>query len=74
MTSTRSEVSIWKELRERRVLRVGLVYLAVGWALIEGAETLSRVLDLPEFTARLVLALVGAEPSVTPQVEAVRTP
>jgi tetratricopeptide (TPR) repeat protein len=27
MTSTRSEVSIWQELRERRVVRVGLVYL-----------------------------------------------
>jgi hypothetical protein len=52
------KISLWKELQERRVIRVGLVYLAVGWALIEGAELPTRVLALPDFTARLVFALV----------------
>ncbi|TVP53855.1 MAG: hypothetical protein EA351_14355 [Gemmatimonadales bacterium] len=51
-------VSFWQELKERRVVRVALVYLAVAWALVQGAETLTRVLDLPEFTDRLVFALL----------------
>lgn len=52
------EKSFWKELNERRVVRVGVVYLAVSWALIQGAETLTTVLDLPGVTSRLVFALV----------------
>lgn len=40
------------------MVRVALVYLAVAWALVQGAETLTRVLDLPEFTDRLVFALL----------------
>jgi len=49
--------SFWKELKERRVIRVGGVYLAVAWAWVEGAKTLSDILELPDFTPRLVLAL-----------------
>ncbi|MEX2530489.1 MAG: hypothetical protein WD960_06935 [Gemmatimonadota bacterium] len=52
-----TNTSFWKELKERRVIRVGGVYLAVAWALIQGAKTLSDILELPDFTARLVLAL-----------------
>ena len=50
--------SFWKELTRRRVVRVAMVYMAVGWAIFEGSDTLTSVLDLPGFTPRLVLALV----------------
>jgi TolB-like protein len=50
--------SFWQELKQRRVIRVGVVYVVVGWALIEGSETLRSVLELPAFMPRLVLALV----------------
>jgi len=46
MTSTRSEVSIWQELRERRVVRVGLVYLEAvrgEVARLEGLHSVSTV-------------------------------
>jgi tetratricopeptide (TPR) repeat protein len=49
--------SFWKELTRRRVVRVALVYVAVGWAIFEGSDTLTSVLDLPGFTPRLVLML-----------------
>lgn len=52
--------SIWGELRERRVFRVSLVYLALGWGGIEAASTLEDVLDLPDFVARLIFGLVLA--------------
>ena len=51
--------SFWSELKERRVVRVALVYLAVGWFVIEASDTLTDVLDLPDVTPRLVLALVA---------------
>lgn len=50
--------SFWKELKERRVVRVALVYLAVGWGVFEASETLTAVLELPDVTPRLVFALV----------------
>lgn len=50
--------AFWNELKKRRVVRVAVVYLAVGWGVFEASETLTGVLDLPDVTPRLVLALV----------------
>ena len=50
--------AFWSELKKRRVVRVALVYLAVGWGVFEASDTLTGVLGLPEVTPRLVFALV----------------
>lgn len=46
------------QLRHRHVIRVGLAYLVVGYLVIEGADVLAPALDLPDWTVRLVTALV----------------
>lgn len=52
------ERSFWEELKKRRVVRVAVVYAAVGWAVFEGSISLTEAFALPEFTPRLVLSLV----------------
>ena len=49
--------SFWDELKERRVVRVGLVYAAVAWGTVTVSETLTEILTLPETTPRLVFAI-----------------
>ena len=53
--------SFWEELKQRRVVRVAVFYAIVGWAVIEGSQTLTEILALPDWTPRLVLvfALLG---------------
>jgi adenylate cyclase len=46
------------ELRRRRVIRVAVVYLVVGWVVIEVAATILPGLHLPEWSVTLVIALV----------------
>ena len=52
------EQSFWEELKKRRVVRVAVVYAAVGWAVFEGSISLTEAFALPEFTPRLVLGLL----------------
>lgn len=47
------------ELKRRKVMRVVLAYAIVGWLLIEIASVVFPVLLLPEWTVRLVIALVA---------------
>lgn len=49
----------YNELIRRKVIRVVFFYVLVGWGLIEGASLLEEVLELPGWTDRLVLVLVG---------------
>jgi TolB-like protein/Tfp pilus assembly protein PilF len=47
------------ELRRRRVFRVALVYLAVGWLVIEVSATIPDALGLPPWVLPLVIVLVA---------------
>jgi adenylate cyclase len=46
------------ELRRRKVLRVAVVYAAVGWLLTEISSVVFPALMLPEWTVRLVVVLI----------------
>ncbi|MEM8684395.1 MAG: tetratricopeptide repeat protein [Pseudomonadota bacterium] len=46
-----------KELQRRRVIRVGLVYVVVAWAIIQVAETTFTPLGLPDWTVTFVVLL-----------------
>lgn len=50
---------LYYELKRRRVIRVIFIYAVVGWGLIVGAAELEEILDLPDWTDRLVLLLIG---------------
>jgi len=43
----KSGKSFWRELRERKVFRVGLVYIVVGWLVIQVGEVTFEALILP---------------------------
>src|SRR5688572_17309711 len=47
------------ELRRRRVIRVAIAYVIVGWAVIRVFTTILPHLNLPDWTATLVIVLVG---------------
>ncbi|MBU6417467.1 MAG: tetratricopeptide repeat protein [Xanthomonadaceae bacterium] len=49
---------LWSELRRRRVIRVIVVYVIVGWVIIEVAATMLPGLNLPGWTVTFVIALV----------------
>lgn len=53
------EPSFWDQLKERKVVRVAVLYGAVAWALVEAADLLSGILELPLWTAQLVLLLLA---------------
>ncbi|MGA7296102.1 MAG: tetratricopeptide repeat protein [Rhodanobacteraceae bacterium] len=50
--------NFFAELRRRRVIRVTVVYVLAGWAVIEAASTLLPGLHLPPWTVTFVIALV----------------
>ncbi len=51
--------SLWSELRGRKVVRVAVVYAAVGWGVVVGSSDLTQILvDLPQWFPTVVLALV----------------
>jgi adenylate cyclase len=51
-------MSFISELKRRNVIRVALLYLVVGWIILQVTELLAEVLTLPDWTSRLVLALL----------------
>lgn len=46
------------ELRRRRVVRVVILYVVVGWVVIEAASTMLPALHLPDWSVTLVTALL----------------
>jgi len=50
---------LWAEIRRRKVVRVVLAYLLVGWGLIQIADATLDPLHLPEWAGTLVVWLVG---------------
>ena len=51
--------SFFEELRRRRVIRVVILYAIAGWIVIEVASTVLPGLNLPDWTATLVIVLVA---------------
>jgi adenylate cyclase len=49
---------IWDELKRRKVVRLALIYVLVGWIVIQAADILLPALLVPEWGIRLVIALV----------------
>ena len=53
-------MSLFNELKRRNVFRVGLFYIVAAWVIVQVAETLLPVFDVPDSAIRaivLVLAL-----------------
>jgi TolB-like protein len=51
-------MNFFAELKRRNVFRVGIVYMVTAYGVLQGAELLSRTLDLPDWTNRLILVLI----------------
>ncbi len=51
-------MSLFNELKRRNVFRVAIAYLIAAWLLIQLADILIPMLDLPEWVARLILLLL----------------
>ncbi len=51
-------MSLFDELRRRKVFKVGAAYLVVGWLVIEVAATILPQLNFPEWAPRLVTLLI----------------
>jgi adenylate cyclase len=50
--------SLWLELKRRNVIRVGALYALAGWLLLQVADILFGLLDVPGWGLRLVLGLL----------------
>lgn len=48
----------WRQLKERKVIRVGAVYVIVGWILMQVGEVTFDALQLPPWSLTLLIALV----------------
>ncbi|NIL95478.1 MAG: SUMF1/EgtB/PvdO family nonheme iron enzyme [Woeseiaceae bacterium] len=49
----------FEELKRRKVIRVFVAYVVVSWLLLQVADTLSSVLDLPDWAPKLVFFLLA---------------
>ena len=52
-------MSLFAELKRRNVFRVGIAYAVVAWLLLQLAEVLYEILDLPPWAPRLVLLVLA---------------
>jgi TolB-like protein/Tfp pilus assembly protein PilF len=50
--------SLWFELKRRNVIRVSVLYAIAGWVLLQVADILFGLLDVPGWGLRLVLGLL----------------
>jgi TolB-like protein len=51
-------MSLFAELKRRKVFRAAIAYLVVAWVVVEVASTVAPNLNLPEWTPRMVTLLV----------------
>jgi adenylate cyclase len=52
-------MSLFSELKRRNVYRVGAFYLVVGWLILQVTDVLTSLLDLPDWTGKLVAVLLA---------------
>jgi len=57
MTSKKSPMSLFDELKRRNVFRVGAAYVATAWLLLQVMETVFPLYGLPDAAIRIVLTL-----------------
>ena len=50
--------SLWAELKRRNVFRVAVLYLVAGWLILQIADVLFGLLEVPGWSLRLVLGLL----------------
>ena len=46
------------ELKRRKVLRVAAAYIVASWVLLQVADLLASILQLPDWTPRLVFVIL----------------
>ena len=51
-------MSLFEELKRRNVFRVGVAYLLLGWAVLQGADFLLDLVGAPDWVIR-ALAVIG---------------
>jgi TolB-like protein len=51
-------LSFWVELRRRNVFKAALFYIVTAWLLLQAGDVLFALLGLPDWTLRLVLAIL----------------
>jgi len=51
-------MSIFSEMKQRKVFRVGAVYIVAAWLLLQVAATIDPILGLPEWFQKTVLVLL----------------
>jgi TolB-like protein/Flp pilus assembly protein TadD len=51
-------MSLWRQLKERKVIRVGLVYIIVGWILMQIGEVTFEALTLPPWALTLLILII----------------
>ncbi|MEM8983117.1 MAG: hypothetical protein AAGC71_08830 [Pseudomonadota bacterium] len=59
-------MSFWNELKRRNVVRVAIAYFVIGWLLLQIADTLAPLFDLPDGVNKFIflLLLIGFVPVV----------
>ena len=63
MTDPTTPPSLLDELKRRKVVRVGLVYVAVAFAILEGVDVLVEALALPDVIRTVIaVAVLGGFP------------
>ena len=55
----RSSGGFIAELKRRNIFRVGIAYAVVAWLLLQIADILFQILELPNWTAKLLLAFLA---------------
>jgi AraC-like DNA-binding protein len=51
--------SFFAELKRRRVMRVGIAYIAIAWVLLQVAEILFEFLEVPSWAGKLMIVILG---------------
>ena len=52
--------NFWTKLKERKVIRVGIVYVLVGWVLMQIGEVTFEALGLPDWALSLLIVTCPA--------------
>ena len=51
--------SLWRELRQRNVVKVAVSYAIVGWLLIEISSVLLPTFEAPQWVLKVIILLIG---------------
>ena len=57
-TRPEEHIGLFEELRRRKVVRVGLAYLMASWLLLQVADVVAPLIDVPESALKLMFRLL----------------